>query len=184
LPIHSFFVIYDFFNNKYILKFLILLFANTVIRIINKINNFFLKKIINNFAKKIMSEFIYEIELKVRDYECDIQGIVNNANYQHYLEHTRHEFLTQNDVSFAELHRQDIDAVVSRVEIQYKNSLRPNDIFVSKLNVAKQGAKYVFNQVIFFFFYNTLCIRAKIEIVVLINGKIQKKFDFFDNFIK
>ena len=130
-----------------------------------------------------MNDFIYEIELKVRDYECDIQGIVNNANYQHYLEHTRHEFLTQNNVSFAQLHNQGIDAVVSRVEILYKNSLHPNDIFVSKLNVAKQGAKYAFNQVIFRKDDNVLCIKAKIEIVVLINGKLQKGFDVFDKLL-
>ena len=43
--------------------------------------------------------YIYELEMKVRDYECDLQGIVNNANYQHYLEHTRHEFLTSVGVS-------------------------------------------------------------------------------------
>ena len=47
-----------------------------------------------------------ELEMKVRDYECDLQGIVNNANYQHYLEHTRHEFLTSVGVSFAALHEQ------------------------------------------------------------------------------
>ena len=34
-----------------------------------------------------MEKYIYELTLKVRDYECDLQGIVNNANYQHYLEH-------------------------------------------------------------------------------------------------
>ena len=27
---------------------------------------------------------IFELRIKVRDYECDIQGIVNNANYEHY----------------------------------------------------------------------------------------------------
>ena len=48
--------------------------------------------------------YIYELPMKVRDYECDLQGIVNNANYQHYLEHTRHEFLLSAGVSFAGLH--------------------------------------------------------------------------------
>ena len=38
-------------------------------------------------------KYVYELKMKVRDYECDLQGIVNNANYQHYIEHTRHEFL-------------------------------------------------------------------------------------------
>ena len=51
-----------------------------------------------------MEKYIYELKMKVRDYECDLQGIVNNANYQHYLEHTRHEFLTSVGISFARLH--------------------------------------------------------------------------------
>ena len=37
-----------------------------------------------------MEKVLFRHEMKVRDYECDIQGVVNNANYQHYLEHARH----------------------------------------------------------------------------------------------
>ena len=35
----------------------------------------------------------FKIALPVRDYECDMQGYVNNAVYQNYLEHARHEYL-------------------------------------------------------------------------------------------
>ena len=68
--------------------------------------------------------YIYELEMKVRDYECDLQGIVNNANYQHYLEHTRHEFLTSVGVSFAALHEQGVDPVVARINMAFKTPLK------------------------------------------------------------
>ena len=67
-----------------------------------------------------MEKYIYELEMKVRDYECDLQGIVNNANYQHYLEHTRHEFLLSTGVSFAKLHEQGVDPVVARINMHLK----------------------------------------------------------------
>ena len=66
--------------------------------------------------------YIYELEMKVRDYECDLQGIVNNANYQHYLEHTRHEFLTSVGISFAALHEQGVDPVVARINMAFRKS--------------------------------------------------------------
>ena len=56
-------------------------------------------------------DYIYETRMEVRDYECDIEGIVNNANYMHYIEHTRHLFLKQCGLSFAEMHAKGIDAV-------------------------------------------------------------------------
>jgi acyl-CoA thioester hydrolase len=124
--------------------------------------------------------YIYEIELKVRDYECDIQGVVNNSVYQNYLEHTRHEFLEANQISFAELHDRGIDPMVSSIEIAYKTPLRPGDIFVSKLFVSKEGVRYIFNQVIYRKSDNKLAIKAKVHAVVVVDGKLATSLPEFD----
>jgi acyl-CoA thioester hydrolase len=81
----------------------------------------------------------YELEFKVRDYELDLQGIVNNSVYQNYLEHARHEYLLTQDIDFAALHQEGIDLVVARVEIDYKASLKSQDSFVVKLVMRKEG---------------------------------------------
>lgn len=124
--------------------------------------------------------YIYELEFKVRDYECDLQGIVNNSVYQNYLEHTRHEFLLEKNISFDQLHQKGIDAVVARVEMAFKNSLRSGDTFISKLYVKKEGIKYVFYQIIQRKADNKLCLKAKVETVVVINGKLSASLDDFD----
>jgi len=72
---------------------------------------------------------IFKVDFKVRDYECDLQGIVNNSVYFNYLEHARHEFLHDNGVDFAELARDKINLVVIRSEMDYKQSLTPGDEF-------------------------------------------------------
>lgn len=127
--------------------------------------------------------YTYELEFKVRDYECDLQGVVNNSVYQNYLEHTRHEFLEQNNISFAELHNRGIDAMVSSVEIAYKTPLRPGDSFVSKLYVQKEGVRYVFHHAIYRKADNKLAIKAKVNTVVVINGKLGTSFAEFDELI-
>ena len=128
--------------------------------------------------------YIYELEFKVRDYECDLQGIVNNSVYQNYLEHTRHEFLLERGVSFSDLHNRGIDAVIARVQIAYKNSLRPTESFVSKLYVQKEGIKYVFHQAIFRKPDNKLCIKARIDVAVLQNGKLVHELPELDKLIE
>lgn len=127
--------------------------------------------------------YIYELDFKVRDYECDLQGIVNNSVYQNYLEHTRHEFLLDRNVSFSDLHLQGIDAVVARIEIAFKTPLRSRDEFVCKLNVKKDGIKYVFNQAIYRKPDNKLCVSAKVTTVVLVDGKLTTDFPPFDDLI-
>lgn len=124
-------------------------------------------------------EYIFDLELKVRDYECDSQGIVNNSVYQNYLEHARHEFLAENGVDFINLHKEGIDPVVARIDIQYKTPLRGGDIFVCQLNVKKEGVKFVFYQDIFRKSDNALSVRAKVETVCLVNGRLSKG-EFFD----
>lgn len=95
-------------------------------------------------------EYVFELPFKVRDYECDLQGIVNNAVYQNYLEHTRHEFLKHAGLDFSRMHDEGIDAVVIRVEMDYKFPLKSGDEFVCKLNTSREGnLKFVFFQDIY-----------------------------------
>ena len=117
-----------------------------------------------------MAKKTFEIEMKVRDYECDAQGIVNNANYQHYYEVTRHEFMESLGISFSESHEQGVDPVVSRVEIIYKTSLKGGDYFISSMTVERKGVRLFFHQNIKRKKDNVLCSTATIEVVVLING--------------
>ena len=119
-----------------------------------------------------MDKYIYELKLKVRDYECDLQGIVNNANYQHYLEHTRHEFLLEKGLSFAKLHDDGIDPVVARLTMSFKTPLRSGDEYVSKLYLKKEGIKYVFYQDIFRASDMKVVIKATVETVCLVNGRL------------
>ena len=83
--------------------------------------------------------YSFSLEFIVRDYECDLQGVVNNAIYQHYLEHARHEFLISRGVSFVQLHEEGIDLIVTRVEIDYKYPLRSRDKFIVRLNIERSG---------------------------------------------
>ncbi|NLY24304.1 MAG: acyl-CoA thioesterase [Bacteroidales bacterium] len=127
-----------------------------------------------------MAQPIFEIVLKVRDYECDTQGHVNNANYQHYFEVTRHDFLEKVGLNFYQLHLNGIDAVVSRVEIRYKVPLIGMDQFrCTVTRIEKAGVKYIFHQEIIREKDGVVCARAKIEVVNLVNGKLSNP-DVFD----
>lgn len=125
-------------------------------------------------------EYIYELELKVRDYECDLQGIVNNANYQHYLEHARHEFLLSVGLDFAKLHEEGVDPVVARITMAFKTPLKSGNEFVCKLYMKKEGIKYVFYQDIYRKSDNKVVVKGVVETVCVVNGRLNTS-DMFDS---
>ena len=125
----------------------------------------------------------FEIEMKVRDYECDSQGVVNNANYLHYMENARHEFMCSLGMSFKESQLMKIDPVVVRANLHYKTPLTGGDVFISRLTVERKGAKMIFYQTIYRKSDNVLCCNGTIEAAILINKK-PSRGDIFDEKLK
>lgn len=130
-----------------------------------------------------MKEYEFKTIIKVRDYECDLQGVVNNSNYQRYMEHTRHEYLELLGENFGEMHERGIDAFVSRVDIQYKSSLRSGDSFLSCLNMTREGIKLVFHQDIYRLSDGVLSAKGKVETVVVEHGRLTRG-EYFDNILE
>lgn len=105
----------------------------------------------------------FSLEMSVRDYECDMQGIVNNSVYQNYLEHVRHEYLKHVGLDFSEYARQGVNLVVVRAELDYKYPLTSGDTFVVALTLRRESAlKFAFHQDIFRLPDHKLVLKAKI----------------------
>ena len=114
----------------------------------------------------------YNLKFAVRDYECDLQGVVNNANYQHYLEHARHQFLISKGVSFVQLHDEGTDLIVTKVEIDYKYPLRSRDEFMVTVVIQREGnARIQFIQEIYRLPDLKLIIKAKVTGVATRKGR-------------
>ena len=117
-------------------------------------------------------KYDFELECKVRDYECDMAGIVNNSVYMNYLEHARHEFIHTIGLSFKKMLDEGIVAVVAHADLSYKTPLRSGDSFVIKIRVEHSGVKYIFYQDIYKLPDNKLCLKGIITTTSIINGKL------------
>lgn len=114
----------------------------------------------------------FSIELSVRDYELDVQGIVNNSVYQNYLEHARHEFLHFHGIDFVDFAQNNILLVVKSIEMNFKNSLVSRDKFKIEVSAIKEGnLKVVFNQDIIRLEDNKPILSAKVTGVAIKNGR-------------
>lgn len=117
-------------------------------------------------------DYDFEIQLDVRDSECDIQGVVNNAVYQNYFEHARHQYLIVHGFDFARLHADGCDLVVTRAEVDYLDSLRPGDRFAVCSSAGRESPlRFVFEQEIFRLPDDERVTRARFVGTGIMNGK-------------
>ena len=118
-----------------------------------------------------MQAYDFEIELKVRDYECDMAGIVNNSVYLNYLEHARHEFINAMGLDFQALYKAGVYVVVVHADLSYKTPLKSGDTFVVKIRLEHSGVRYIFYQDIYRLPDSKLCLKSVITTTSLINGR-------------
>lgn len=112
--------------------------------------------------------------MRVRDYEVDSQGIVNNAVYLHYLEHTRHEFCRHAGTSFRRMQAAGIDPVLRSVNIEYLRPLGLGEEMISKLALRREGARFVFVQDIYSFPEMLPVVKSEVTVVCLENGRLTR----------
>ena len=114
----------------------------------------------------------YESEMEVRDYECDMQAIVNNAVYLNYLEHARHRAIRDAGITFRSLCEQGIFAVVRRSEVDYLRPLESGDRFVVRTGMVREGRlKLVFHQHIERKSDGERTLKARITVACVQNGR-------------
>ncbi|WP_438465282.1 acyl-CoA thioesterase [Marinomonas sp. PE14-40] len=106
---------------------------------------------------------LHSINFEVRDYECDMQGIVNNSVYQNYIEHARHKFLLAHNVDFAEITKNGIHLVVMRAELDFKKPLISSDEFIVTTHAKRQSKfKFEFHQEIIRVSDKRVMLKAKV----------------------
>lgn len=119
-----------------------------------------------------MKEYDFDIEMEVRDYELDTQGVVNNSVYQNYLEHARHQFLKEMGINFNGLHADGVDAVVHKIELEYKRPLVGDDTFIVRSRVRRKGhVRYIFDQDIYKKPDRELMLKGVVTSVFMNNGR-------------
>jgi acyl-CoA thioester hydrolase len=75
----------------------------------------------------LKEKVVTEAHLKVRTYECDGYGHVNNAVFLNYLEYGRMAVLEKSGFSLSGLKERGVYIVVRRIEIDYKTPAREGD---------------------------------------------------------
>ncbi len=81
----------------------------------------------------------FEHELRVRYGECDPQGIVFNANYLAYFDHTLTELWREALGGWEPMVAKGVDAVVGEANIRFRGAARFEDVITVSAGVAHLG---------------------------------------------
>lgn len=131
-----------------------------------------------------LNEVIYDYEMKVRDYECDVYGSATNAYVQRYLEVTRLEFMEEMGETFRKWHDNGVDMMVTKVDLKFIQPMMSSEKFHSLMNIRQEGPRVIFEQEIRSKQDMHVCVRAAVEIVGIVKGALDtegKCFEYFMN---
>jgi YbgC/YbaW family acyl-CoA thioester hydrolase len=107
---------------------------------------------------------IYTTFHRVRSYELDSFGHVNNAIFLNYLEYARGEYLLQKGLSFQDFHRWNALPIVVQAEITYKSPATVHDFLEISGSISVwRKASFVLEYKILNQTTNRLSAKAKME---------------------